>query len=99
VTVLGAVPTMLSSINEEIPSLRLIEVGGEACPQNLVARWAKPGRRFLNTYGPTEATITATWAELEPGKPVTIGRPLPSYNWGSFSLKQTERYFPLGLSI
>jgi non-ribosomal peptide synthetase-like protein len=79
VTVLGAVPTMLSSINEEIPSLRLIEVGGEACPQNLVARWAKPGRRFLNTYGPTETTITATWAELKPGKPVTIGRPLPSY--------------------
>ena len=79
VTVLGAVPTMLSSINEEIPSLRLIEVGGEMCPQNLVARWAKPGRRFLNTYGPTETTITATWAELEPGKPVTIGRPLPTY--------------------
>ena len=79
VTVLGAVPTMLSSIDEEIPSLRLIEVGGEPCPQNLVARWAKPGRRFLNTYGPTETTITATWAELEPGKPVTIGRPLPSY--------------------
>ena len=79
VTVLGAVPTMLSSIDEDIPSLRLIEVGGEPCPQNLVARWAKPGRRFLNTYGPTETTITATWAELEPGKPVTIGRPLPSY--------------------
>ena len=39
----------------------------------------RPGRRFLNTYGPTETTITATWAELEPGKPVTIGRPLPSY--------------------
>ncbi len=79
VTVLGAVPTMLSSIDKDIPSLRLIEVGGEPCPQNLVDRWAKPGRRFLNTYGPTETTITATWAELEPGKPVTIGRPLPSY--------------------
>ena len=79
VTVLGAVPTMLSSIDEDIPSLRLIEVGGEPCPPHLVARWARPGRRFLNTYGPTETTITATYAELEPGKPVTIGRPLPSY--------------------
>ncbi len=79
VTVLGAVPTMLSSIDEDIPSLRLIEVGGEPCPPHLVERWARPGRRFLNTYGPTETTITATWAELEPGRPVTIGRPLPGY--------------------
>ncbi len=79
VTVLGAVPTMLSSIDQDIPSLRLIDVGGEPCPPYLVERWARPGLRFLNTYGPTETTITATWAELEPGRPVTIGRPLPSY--------------------
>src|SRR5271157_3206723 len=79
VTVLLAVPTVLSSIDEDIPNLRLIDVGGEPCTQNLVDRWAKPGRRFINTYGPTEATITATWAELEPGKPITIGRPFPSY--------------------
>ena len=79
VTVLLAVPTVLSSIDEDIPNLRLIDVGGEPCPQNLVDRWAKPGRRFINTYGPTEATITATWAELEPGKPITIGRPFPRY--------------------
>lgn len=37
------------------------------------------GRRILNTYGPTEATVTCIWAELYPGKPVTIGVPLPTY--------------------
>ncbi|CAN0552921.1 unnamed protein product, partial [Laminaria digitata] len=47
--------------------------------QDLVARWQKPGRIFLNAYGPTEATVTATLTALEAGKPVTIGVPLPSY--------------------
>ena len=79
VTVFVTVPTLLSSIDEDIPSLRLINIGGEPVPQHLVELWARPGRRILNTYGPTEATVTATWTELELGKPVTIGRPLPSY--------------------
>ena len=55
-------------------------VGGEACPQNLVARWYRPGRRILNSYGPTEATVTATLTELRPDKPVTIGIPLSTYS-------------------
>ena len=58
----------------------MLYVGGEACPAGLVERWSRPGRRMLNTYGPTEATVTATWGELFPGKPVTIGRPLPTYS-------------------
>jgi non-ribosomal peptide synthetase component F len=31
----------------------------------------------VNTYGPTEATVVATYSELVPGEAVTIGRPLP----------------------
>ena len=34
----------------------------------------------MNTYGPTETTVIATWADISPGKPVTIGRPLPGYS-------------------
>jgi len=79
VTVFSCVPTTLSLFERDLPSLRLLIVGGEACPPELVARWARPGRRMLNTYGPTEATVVATWAELELGRPVTIGRPLPGY--------------------
>jgi non-ribosomal peptide synthetase-like protein len=73
-------PTLLSSIESDVPSLRLILVGGEACPQNLVARWASDKRKILNTYGPTEATVTATMGVLTAGKPVTIGKPLPTYS-------------------
>ncbi len=79
VTVFCCVPTLLATIENDIPSLRLLLVGGEACTPELVRRWARPGLRMLNTYGPTEATVTATWCELKPGKKVTIGRPLPSY--------------------
>ncbi|MBB4683441.1 Pls/PosA family non-ribosomal peptide synthetase [Amycolatopsis jiangsuensis] len=80
VTMLYCVPTLLATIPRDLPLLRGILVGGEACPAQLVERWSRPGRRILNTYGPTEATVTATWGELLPGRPVTIGRPLPTYS-------------------
>ena len=73
-------PTLLATIEQDLPELRILLVGGEACPQNLVARWYRPGRRILNSYGPTEATVTATLTELTPDKPVTIGVPLPTYS-------------------
>ena len=79
VTVLHAVPTLLALFTQDVPGLRLINLGGEMCPPSLVARWARPGRRVFNTYGPTEATVSASLAELHAGGVVTIGKPLPNY--------------------
>ncbi|MGK5027551.1 Pls/PosA family non-ribosomal peptide synthetase [Janthinobacterium sp. RB2R34] len=79
VTVLHAVPTLLALFAEEVPSLRLINLGGEMCPESLVERWSRPGRAMFNTYGPTEATVSCSLARLLPGQPVTIGTPLPNY--------------------
>jgi len=79
VTVLHAVPTLLALFAEDVPNLRLINLGGEMCPESLVARWAVGGRQVFNTYGPTEATVSASLAELRAGEPVTIGTPLPNY--------------------
>ena len=79
ISVLHAVPTLLALFARDIPDLRLINLGGEACPEALVARWARPGRQVFNTYGPTEATVSASLAELHAGQPVTIGLPLPNY--------------------
>jgi len=79
VTVWCPVPSLLAVMDHAMPSLRLLNVGGEACPQDLVNRWVKPGRRMLNTYGPTETTVACTWTELSPGQPVTIGKPLPGF--------------------
>jgi len=80
ITVVCCVPTLLATLERDVPTLRTLLVGGEACPADLVARWSRPCRRMLNTYGPTETTVTATWGELLPGKPVTIGTPLPTYS-------------------
>jgi amino acid adenylation domain-containing protein len=58
--------------------------------QQVVREWAQvrspragtpgalAGTRLLNAYGPTETTITATLAEIQPDDEwITIGRPLP----------------------
>lgn len=79
ITILYCVPTLLATIDRDVPLLRTLLVGGEACPADLVKRWSRSGRRMLNTYGPTETTVTATWCELLPNRPVTIGQPLPTY--------------------
>jgi non-ribosomal peptide synthetase-like protein len=79
ITVFSTVPTCLNLIHDELPTVRLIIVSGEACPPELVDRWAKPERRMLNVYGPTETTVNSTVAECVPGKPITIGRALRGY--------------------
>jgi non-ribosomal peptide synthetase-like protein len=83
VSVMSCVPTLLAMMGEggiDVPTLRLLILGGEACPAEIVRRWARPGRRrIVNTYGPTETTVIATYAELHPGRPVTIGRALSNY--------------------
>jgi non-ribosomal peptide synthetase component F len=80
VTALCCVPTLLSTLDGDRSGLRFLLVSGESCPPDLVSRWSRDGRRFLNVYGPTEATVTATWTVLHPGRPVTIGVPLPTYS-------------------
>jgi non-ribosomal peptide synthetase-like protein len=79
ITVLHAVPTLLALFGRDVPALRIVNLGGEMCPESLVARWARPGRQVFNTYGPTEATVSASLAELHAGEVVTIGVPLPNY--------------------
>ena len=79
VTVLHAVPTLLALFEQDVPCLRIINLGGEMCPEALVSRWARPGRMVFNSYGPTEATVSASMTTLRAGEPVTIGSPLPNY--------------------
>jgi non-ribosomal peptide synthetase-like protein len=80
VTVLDTVPTLLMLLPRDIASLRIIILGGEACPPAIAARWCRSGRVIFNTYGPTEATVVATYAEVRPNEIVTIGKPIPNYS-------------------
>lgn len=86
VTVVNAVPTLINimtSLDDDCrlpPLIRLLNLGGEACPLALVNRLWSPRLRIINTYGPSETTVTATFKELFPEQTVTIGRPLPGYH-------------------
>ncbi len=80
ITVLHAVPSLLAIMEDNIPSIRLVNAGGEACTPQVLARWGMPPREFYNSYGPTETTVSATFALLRPGDAITIGHPLPNYN-------------------
>ncbi|MER8073831.1 AMP-binding protein, partial [Streptomyces sp. NPDC094034] len=51
------VPALLAALPVvELPELRSLMVGAEAVSADLVARWA-PGRRMVNAYGPSEASV------------------------------------------
>src|SRR6266545_1162751 len=70
-------PSLLAALPyDALPDLHTVVAVGEPCPAPLVTRWAAHGRRFLNGYGPTEATVAVSVGECRPGEPVTIGHPL-----------------------
>ena len=75
----STVPSFLALLTPDLPTLKLLVLGGEMCSTQLVARWIRPGLRILNTYGPTEATVVATAFDCLPNQPVSIGSALPGY--------------------
>ncbi|MEC4088105.1 non-ribosomal peptide synthetase [Pseudoalteromonas rubra] len=56
-------------------SLQALIVAGEACEPELVNQWSAH-YPFFNAYGPTEASVCASYQRLYPGTPITIGKPL-----------------------
>ena len=81
ITVVSTVPTLAALWPQEsLEQVRLLIFGGEACPPDLVARLAAPGREVWNTYGPTEATVVACAALLGGPGPVRIGLPLDGWD-------------------
>jgi amino acid adenylation domain-containing protein len=96
VTVATLPPSALAVLPPaELPALRTLMTAGEACPAELVERWALE-RRFFNLYGPTEATIWSTTAACAPGggRP-PIGRPVA--NTSAYVLDARGEPVPVGV--
>ncbi|MGW7268245.1 amino acid adenylation domain-containing protein [Streptomyces sp. NPDC054842] len=72
----------LDTLAPRLASLRLLVTGGEALPADPLRRWFAhlPGVPVINTYGPTEAVISATAHAVgaAPAGRVPIGRALGS---------------------
>ncbi len=75
VTVLSQTPSAAGALSPTGLDGVTLVVAGEACPAELVMRWALPGRTMINAYGPTEATVyAAISAPLTPEPGVVLDR-------------------------
>ncbi|UGT56759.1 non-ribosomal peptide synthase/polyketide synthase [Nocardia asteroides] len=92
-------PSALATVDPTgLDALRVVVVGGEACPAELVARWtaAIPGLVFRNGYGPTETTIVTNISEpLTATTPITLGAPVE----GTTELVLDERLRPVPVGV
>lgn len=89
VTDIHSVPSTYGMVLEAcdpaaLSDLRLVSVGGEPLPPDLVARHIAtcPDALLLNDYGPTEGAVWASAHRCGPEdttRAVPIGRPLPNY--------------------
>ncbi|HEX3531511.1 MAG TPA: non-ribosomal peptide synthase/polyketide synthase, partial [Thermoanaerobaculia bacterium] len=88
-TLLHAVPAVMRQVTAALlagggnggicPRLRRVFVGGDAVGADLLAsmREAFPGAEISVLYGPTEATILASWEDSPARSGSWLGRPLP----------------------
>ncbi|BBY24061.1 hypothetical protein MSTO_42660 [Mycobacterium stomatepiae] len=95
VTVLTQTPSSVVALHPEGLGSASLLIGGEACPAEVVDRWA-PGRLMINAYGPTETTImVAMSAPLTAGTAVPIGAPVSTA--ALFVLDDWLRPVPVGV--
>ncbi|WP_281889305.1 non-ribosomal peptide synthetase [Paenibacillus sp. YYML68] len=89
-------PSLLRTMEyEPLEALQTIVTAGEACTLELVAKWGE-GRKLINAYGPTEATVCATWSVLHAAsEQVTIGRPI--MNTEVYILNESSQLQPVGV--
>ncbi|MEH2459865.1 non-ribosomal peptide synthetase [Nostoc sp.] len=89
--VLAVLPT------ESLPALQTIICAGESCTDDIIKCWWNSQRRFFNAYGPTEATVWSTFAEISSmNKKPHIGRPIA--NTQIYILDQHLQPLPIGVS-
>ena len=96
ITAAGLTPSAWAlTPSHDLPDLKILKSGGEPLPAELAARWA-PGRRLVNAYGPTEATVYAVRTDVAPdgGKPM-IGR--PAINTKIYILDEFGQPVPAGV--
>ncbi|MCX7792275.1 MAG: amino acid adenylation domain-containing protein [Chloroflexaceae bacterium] len=99
ITTVTLPPSLLAVLpHQDLPALRTVVSAGESCSWEVALRWAQ-GRRFLNAYGPTEATVGPTCyvvrGPVAEAATVPIGRPLPNYQ--AYVLDRFQQPVPVGV--
>ena len=67
---------------EQLAACKVVMSGGEPYPMSLrdAIRSCSDSVRILNTYGPTEITVSSNVADLSDADHISVGRPLLNYN-------------------
>jgi amino acid adenylation domain-containing protein len=98
ITTVTLPPSLLSLLPaDDLTTLKTVVSAGESCSWDVAARWS-PGRRFVNAYGPTEATIGPLLhqvAGVADGASVPIGRPIA--NTRAYVLDRRLQPSPVGV--
>lgn len=80
---------------EAIRHCKMVWSGGEMYPQSLLEKLQSLGVEIINTYGPTEITVSSNIANLTHAKRVTVGRPL--LNYIEYIVDPFDREVPVGI--
>ena len=85
-----------SVFRETLVRLEKIMLGGEPIPESLLRLLKKYTKaRIINAYGPTEATVYSSFADLTHASQVTIGRPI--CNMRMYVLDKNRKPVPVGV--
>lgn len=82
------------SVGVELKTLHTLIAGGEECPESLAREWSK-GRRFINAYGPSEATVCSSICSYKADAPLSIGKPIPNTQF--YILDERSKPVPIGV--
>ena len=80
---------------EAVRHCKMVWSGGEMYPASLLKKLQSLGVEIINTYGPTEITVSSNIANLTHAKRVNVGRPL--LNYVEYIVDQSGREVPVGV--
>ncbi|MBE5929218.1 MAG: amino acid adenylation domain-containing protein, partial [Lachnospiraceae bacterium] len=65
ITVASLTPKVIRELNaDKLTKLRLLDSGGEAADLDILKQILASGKKVINSYGPTEATVNTTYADV-----------------------------------
>lgn len=95
ITVVTLPPSILLTLSPVgLDNLKTLIVAGESCSIQLAKKWSV-NRKFINAYGPTEATVCTTMHEYQGEDIISIGKPID--NMKVYILDDQQNPVPIGV--